>query len=247
MTTANLPWDFIILLLALAIIVPWRGVQRVRTLLQRPDAAPGGRVSLYLSTMTAQWLFVGVTAWRCAVRGFGAAGLGLALPNPVVLIAEGIALALPFALTQLAGFRALARVPVAERGRVFEVARKLMPRNAAEASVFAMLVATVSLCEEFLYRGFAFALFLRLFHSSAAALVASSLLFGIGHLYQGRRGVFLTFALGMVFGLARILSGSLVPGIIAHFVVDLLAGFASPGALFAAGGPAATTAAPDIN
>jgi uncharacterized protein len=247
MSTATLPWDLIVLLLALALLVPWRGVQRVCTLLQRPDLALGGRIPLYLSTVTAQWLFVGFTAWRCAVRGFGAAGLGLALPNPVVLMAEGIALALPFAFTQLAGFRALARVPVAERGRIYEVARKLMPRNAAEASVFAMLVATVSLCEEFLYRGFAFALFLRIFHGSAVALVASSLLFGIGHLYQGRRGVFLTFALGIVFGLARIFSGSLVPGIIAHFTVDLLAGFASPGAIFAAGGRAAPTAAPDIN
>jgi membrane protease YdiL (CAAX protease family) len=247
MPTAILHWDLVILLLALAILVPWRGVQRVRTLLHRPDDAPGGRVTLYFSTMIAQWLFVAVTAWRCAARGFGAAGLGLAPSNPAVLIAEGIALALPFALTQLAGFRALARVPVAERGRIYEVSRKLMPRNAAEASVFAMLVATVSLCEEFLYRGFAFALFLRVFHSSIASLVASSLLFGIGHLYQGRRGVLLTSLLGLVFGGVRIFTGSLVPGVIAHFVVDLLAGFASPGGLLSAGRSAAVITAPDIN
>ncbi len=245
MATANLPWDLIVLLLALALLVPWRGVQRVRALLERPDLGPGGRVTLYFSTMTAQWLFVGVTLWRCAVRGFAAASLGLVLPNPVVTIAEGIALALPFALTQLVGFRALSQIPVEQRGRIYEVARKLMPRNAVEASAFTLLVATVSLCEEFLYRGFAFAFFLRLAHSPAAALVASSLLFGVGHLYQGRRGVFLTCVLGMVFGGARIFSGSLVPGIIAHFTVDILAGFASPGALFAAGKPAA--AAPNIN
>lgn len=217
-------------------------------LLRRDDLAPGGRISLYASTAAAQWLFVGLTAWRCSVRGLGAVSLGLSLPHPLVAILEGIALSLPFGFIQLAGFRAMSQIPVEKRGRVYEVARKLMPRNAVEAAAFTMLVATVSLCEEFLYRGFAYAFFLRLAHGAAIALVASSLLFGVGHLYQGPRGVILTFVLGIVFGGVRILSGSLVPGMIAHFAVDILAGFASPGALLSAAKPeTGIPGSPDIN
>lgn len=231
MATAKFSWDLILLLMALATVVPWRGVVRVRALLRGPELTPSARIALYASTIIAQWTFVAIAAWRCVDRGFSAAGLGIAFPNPTVNVAQGVALALPFALVQIAGFRALSHVPVEQRGRIYGVTRKLMPRTPSEAVIFAVLVATVSLCEEFLYRGFAFAFTQQLFRSSAAALIASSVLFGIGHLYQGRRGILLTFILGLVFGGARIFSASLVPGMIAHFVVDMLAGFVAPGGI----------------
>ncbi len=87
-----------------------------------------------------------------------------------------------------------------------------MPHNMIEALAFVALVSTVALCEEYLYRGFAFAAF-----QDAA-----------GHLYQGRRGLRTTFIVGILFAAARIATASLVPSIAAHFVTDLVAGLVGP-------------------
>ena len=104
-----------------------------------------------------------------------------------------------------------------------------MPHNSIEALVFVALVSTVALCEEYLYRGFAFAAFQRAAGGSMfLAAIGSSALFALGHLYQGRRGLRTTFIVGLLFAAARIATASLIPSIAAHFVTDLAAGLAGP-------------------
>src|SRR5262249_35934014 len=143
--------------------------------------------------------------------------------------AIGVGLSLILATTQFMSLRILARTPEAQHGITYEMLRKLMPQANREIPGFLGLVSTVSLCEEFLYRGFAFAAFLLLFRGSTiAAVVGSSILFGVGHLYQGLRGVILTCVLGMIFASLRAWTGSLLPCAIIHFVVDSIAGIAGP-------------------
>lgn len=126
----------------------------------------------------------------------------------------------------------MARMPAESAGFLQELSRKLMPQNAVEIPVFFALVCTVSLCEEFLYRGFLFALFFRVGGGSIfIAVLCSSVLFAVGHLYQGRRGVTATFLLGLVLAASRAWTGSLVPGFAVHFAVDLIAGLVAPRAL----------------
>ncbi len=231
MDLSALPWDFAIIFIFLIAVVPWRGLARVRSLLTRATVSSPERVSIYVSTIAMQWLATGITAWRCAVRGVSARSLGVSLPNAWVAIGVGIALAAVLGGVQLAGLRAMARVPVEQRGSLYALSRKIMPGSVTEAVIFLLLVFTVSTCEEFLYRGFMLAVLQNLFRSTVAALLVSSIFFGVGHLYQGRRGIVMTFLLGVIFSLARVYTGSLVPGVIAHFVVDFLAGFAAPGSL----------------
>ena len=69
------------------------------------------------------------------------------------------------------------------------------------------------------------------------AVVISTLLFAIGHLYQGARGVISTFFLGLLFCGLRVATGSLVPGAALHFGIDLVAGLAAPRLLTRAGPP----------
>jgi membrane protease YdiL (CAAX protease family) len=59
-----------------------------------------------------------------------------------------------------------------------------------------------------------------------SVLLGSSVLFGLAHAYQGRGGMLGTLLLGAVFGLTRILYDSLVPGILWHATVDIVAGLA---------------------
>jgi membrane protease YdiL (CAAX protease family) len=222
-----LPWDFVIILLVLGIVVPWRGMVRVRALLAQPQLSSAERISLYASTIAFQWLAAGIITWRAVAHGFGPAALGLSPEKPVPGLVLGAVMAVVLASLQIASLRQLSRLPPEKRGHLYQIASRLMPRNLTEALAFVALVGTVSLCEELLYRGFAFAVFKELGGGSAAAAVAgSSALFAVGHLYQGRRGVASTFVLGVLLAGARSWSGSLLPSIVAHLAVDLVAGLA---------------------
>jgi membrane protease YdiL (CAAX protease family) len=192
----------------------------------RATVTSADRMAVYASTIAFQWLAAGVTAWRALARGMDAALLGMSLRDPVYAVAAGGAMALALGLLQFASLRQLSRIPVARRGRLQQIASRLMPQDLKETLPFVAVVCTVSVCEEFLYRGFAFGLFWRLSGNSLfAAVVGSSALFAVGHLYQGWRGVASTFVVGLLFAGARAQSGSLVPSIMAHLVVDLMAGF----------------------
>jgi uncharacterized protein len=220
-----LPWDFLVIILVLGTVVPWRGMVRVRALLARPQLSSAERISLYGSTIAFQWLAAGIIIWRAIARGFSPAALGLLPERPAPGIVLGAAMAVALASLQIASLRQISRLPVEKRGHLYQVASRLMPRNLTEALVFVALVGTVSLCEELVYRGFAFAVFKELGDGSVLLAVAgSSALFAIGHLYQGRRGLASTFVLGLLLAGARSWSGSLVPSIAAHLAVDLTAG-----------------------
>ena len=221
----GIPWDLFAILLVLAIAVPWRGAVRVRALLARGELRSNERIAIYTSTIAFQWVLTGLTAWRCVARGWNLSGLGATLHNRLFTIIVGLGLACLLGLTQLLAFRQLERVPPEQRGRLGAIAQRLMPRTFTEAAPFVALVATVSVCEEFLYRGFLFSLVQRVFGGSLiAAVVGSSAIFGIGHYYQGRRGVINTSVLGAIFAGTRIWTASLLPAMFAHFAVDLVAG-----------------------
>lgn len=221
----GVPWDLVAILLVLAVAVPWRGAVRVKALLARGELRSRERIAIYATTIAFQWVLTGLTAWRCVAHGWYLDELGIAFPNLLITTIVGIVVALFLSLVQFVAFRQLSRISPERRGRLGAIAQKLMPRNLIEAVPFVALVCTVSVCEEFLYRGFVFNLVRHVFGGSViAAVVGSSLVFGIGHYYQGRRGVINTSVLGAIFAGLRVWTGSLAPAMMGHFAVDLLAG-----------------------
>jgi membrane protease YdiL (CAAX protease family) len=224
-----LPWDCALILIALPVIPPWRGTARVRQLLVRPYLTRRDRYRMYGSTMAVQWLAVGLTAWRAHARGWTWESLGVGWGAPGLTIAITIAMSVALAATQRVGLGRMASAPEARGSIAYQMLRKLMPQEGSEIAPFAALGVTVGICEEFLYRGFAFAAFLRLLHGSVGqAIFGSAVLFAAGHLYQGAPGLISTFILGVIFGGARFWTGSLVPGIVAHTITDLIAGILGP-------------------
>ncbi len=234
-----LRWDFALILLALGVLVPWRGAVRMQKLLNRPPLSTPERLSVYASTIAWQCLAMGLVAWRSVARGVSTTHLALAVPDGALTALAAMGLALLLVANQLVAMRRLARIPSDRRGRLYKVLATVMPQNPPEIVVFVALAVTVALCEEFLYRGFVFAAIQDVAHGSlAAAALGSSALFALAHLYQGRRGLISTFLIGFAFALVRIWTGSMLPPIVAHFVLDLTAGLAGSRVLKLTGPPA---------
>lgn len=125
--------------------------------------------------------------------------------------------------------------PQEAQGRLQQVAVRIFPQDGSERLAYFALVTTVALCEEFIFRGF----FQRIFGSWAgdvalAGIVGAAALFAISHLYQGRRGVTVTFVVGVIFSVIRWWTGSLLPSAIAHFAADVIVGLMAPQTIRAA-------------
>jgi uncharacterized protein len=214
------------LALVLAVLFPLRaalfGFRRLR---RAPDARrPRVRRAVYLEAMALQWslALAVVVLWRALGRDWDGLGL-IAHPGrgmlAMTLLVAGLAIVL---FGQLRG----ARRDGETLGRVLEQARHvelMLPHDSRELRLWNALAVTAGVCEEVLYRGYLFAYAAHLL-PLPWALAASSVLFGLGHLYQGPRGVLATTGVGALFGIVYVLSGSLYLGMAAHALIDLHAG-----------------------
>jgi uncharacterized protein len=221
-----MPWDFWLIFAVLGVILPWRGRARLRKLLAMPSVSTTERFSLYASTIAFQWAMVALVAWRAWVHGFTAAELGLVVDARWRVLFAGIGGGGALAALQWLNLRRMGRLPTASRGLLQSLAERIFPQSGVEMLPFFALALTAGICEEFLYRGFAMGAFLRAGLPIWEAVLISSFLFGLAHLYQGYGGAVGATLLGGLFGAARMGYHSLVPVIIWHSAVDLIAGVA---------------------
>jgi len=180
------------------------------------------RLRIYLRSMLAQWLLVVCIAVLWVTRGRNPRALGLDLPLTIpgkagLIVAAAAALAL-FAYL----FVSLAKLDAAGRAKLLAklAPSKIAPRTRGEAALFAPVSLTAGIAEELLYRGYLF-WFLVPATGFAAAVVASAAIFGMGHLYQGWRGMLSTAGVGLVLGVLYAVTGSLWWVMILHAVIDL--------------------------
>jgi membrane protease YdiL (CAAX protease family) len=228
----GIPWDFAAILLALAVFIPWRGAVRIRRLLSRPNLGTRERLALYASTIAFQWIATGVILWRAAARGLTALQLGLVVGNSSRTIAVAVGTTACLTIVQWQALRQLRRGNGILDARQQQFREKILPQNLTESLVFFALACTVAVCEELIYRGFAFAAFSLVSGGSATiAILASSAIFSAAHAYQGRKGVVMTFILGALFALTRAWTLSLLPAMLAHLIFDLISGLSGVGAL----------------
>lgn len=234
----RMPWDIWLIFLALAVILPWRGSVRMKKLLAMPSVSSMERLVLYASTIAFQWGAVAVVGWRSWVHGYTAALLGLLLHDRGRLAVAAVVGAAAIGTLQWLNLRRVGRVPIESRGLLQAIAERILPQSALELPPYLALAITAGFCEEFLYRGFAMAVLTRVGFQGWLVVLISSVLFGLAHSYQGRGGMIMTLIVGLVLGASRIVFDSLVPAIIWHSAVDVVAGVAGPRYLRPAAGPA---------
>ena len=179
------------------------------------------RPALYLSAALSEWLFAGMGLAAVRVARLDAGSLGLRLiswqsfarwTGIVALIsAAGLALVL---LLERRGWWA----------EESDLVYLLMPRTRREkAWALALVAPTAALAEEFLYRGYLYAMVARSLHSSTWAWALSSAAFGFAHFYQRANGVVRAALLGALLAWPLARTGSLYPGMAAHFLIDAVA------------------------
>ena len=177
------------------------------------------RESVYLNTGLMLWLmfFLVWSAQRAAERPLRAIGFEPPrLADP--LIAAGFLVGANIILNALAwGMKGAGLV-------VPDLAMKaLLPVTSTERITWVMLSISAGICEESCFRGFLLTQGRHLIPWTTPLVIASSLAFGAGHLYQGVAGGFLIFIYGVLFCWLRLWRGSLWPGIWAHIWQDTAA------------------------
>lgn len=118
-------------------------------------------------------------------------------------------------------------LPVAERLPAF-----LQATGGTAGTILALvLVLVVAVAEETVFRGYLMNRFLRLRGSLTLAVAASTLLFAIGHAYQGAVGVLTVTVAGALLALIYVWRSSLVAPTTIHVLQDLMAIVIVPWAL----------------
>jgi membrane protease YdiL (CAAX protease family) len=199
-------------------VLPWLGRLRYRWLKQRlKDGGARARVRFYRSVLAAQlgMVLIVLAIWRLGsipAEAFGFTAPALSIPMIVALAAFLISLVISSLMLRRKGDRLLKRV--------IEMAGMLLPVSSAERWLFALVAVGAGIAEELAFRGFLL-FYLVPFLGIPGAVLASSAVFGLGHIYQGIRGVLLTAAIGLFLATLYVLTGSLLVPIVVHAALDL--------------------------
>jgi membrane protease YdiL (CAAX protease family) len=211
------------LVLCFAVLLPIRGATvGYRRLAALPADADTARVRFYRQSLLlhAAILLLTLGAWRAAGRDWQA--LGLAVPDGGRLLAGLAAVFAGLGLHYWQGAVALRRLEAQRRG-IERLGRldPLMPRTRRELDAFLVLLVVAAGSEEILFRGYLTA-YLSSYLPLGVAATASVVAFGIGHLYQGAKGIAQTTIIGAVCMLLYLVTGSLWPGIVLHAGLNIV-------------------------
>ncbi len=189
-----------------------------------PIRGPHWRLSNYWATIKWQWAFVAVLLLAMPLGSI----LGLAEPETanwraypqLVFVVVGNIVGGMYGPIVLAwshlGFRRRFLAP-------FAPVQALLPITLTERLMWVGVSLTTGICEELMFRGFALEYLMQqpFSLSFGGSALITSVLFGLGHAYQGRRGVLRTMLFGAALCGLLLLTGSLLFPIVVHTLVNL--------------------------
>jgi uncharacterized protein len=212
-------------LLAIYAVVaaPWLGHLLYQKALRGIRAGNAlAKVRLYRQVIAEQIVTTAFALWLCFPGAIPFVRLGLGAPRSWWLSA-GLAIT-------LGGLLVWSGVRLQPKARKIREKMKgrldaLLPDTPQEQHWLAAVSVGAGVNEELVFRGFLFyylALWFPRIHGLECALL-TSLIFGIGHLYQGWKGILSTGLVGLVLAGLYLLTGNLLVPIVVHASMDLRA------------------------
>jgi membrane protease YdiL (CAAX protease family) len=207
------------------------------------------RLGVYRQSIISSWIAAVCMAVVALFAGLSPMVLGIRMPDLYlfqnnyifsIIVISGGAVALIIMSFQCVGLAVSEKSRMAaweqltrgsDNGALTDFAAELMiPRSARERLIFPIVAFTAGVCEEYITRGVAFALILYVIPDISPFLlpVISAVVFGFAHIYQGVSGIAKTGVIGLILGFIYVATGSLFPGMLLHFVIDLSNEFISP-------------------
>lgn len=208
------------------VVQPIQGALSYRKFLRQIAAGNAPDPSyIYRDTVIAEWaaLLVLFAAWYWLGRPF--ADLGF-VPAGGPGFYAGVALIVIACVLMLRSMRKLHAMTAEEKQVQVDALGDLvhfLPRTERHLVHFTGLSVTAGIVEEIVYRGFVI-WYLGGFMPLWAAVIISSIFFGLGHSYQGPSGALRTGAVGLVFAVLYVVTGSIWLPIVGHALFDILQG-----------------------
>jgi membrane protease YdiL (CAAX protease family) len=193
-----------------------------RMLKKQLNIDPTARLLFYRTQVLWEWSWVVVLVLIVVPIPEPLKWLGLVLPNQfgwIILLALLIGVVLSIFL--------LRRNPnaMAAMRRSLESSSILLPTTPSERKWFAVTAITAGICEELLYRGFLMSYLPSNFPMFAGQFILISILsgiiYGLSRVYLGMKGILQTALTGFSFAIVYFLSGSLLPAMVVHILVEL--------------------------
>ena len=177
---------------------------------------PLPRLPVYFGTIAALWLLAVLAFVAASLSGFTPFLLGLNALPPLQLL-------LWTAFIMLA----IGAIVIAFQAFGFhddEIMRAITPVTRREQAVFVAVALSAGICEELTFRSFLVPALLVATGSLYAAIAFSAAAFGLLHAHQRAGGALRATLLGVVLAIPFVMTGSVYPSMIAHALVDVLAG-----------------------
>ncbi len=212
-----------IFILLLFVVQPIYGAYSFRRYIARVEAGePANRPRAYIETSVLEWAFLAALAVAWFTFNRPVAELGFVAPGGVGFWSGTALLALVIGY-MLYAWKAAKHMSDDEKTKELKSLGKLvhmLPRTPRDLRHFIGLSITAGIVEEIVYRGFVL-WYLGLFMPLWAAVVVSSVAFGLGHSYQGASGGLRCGLIGLVFAVFYIVTGSIWLPIIGHAILDI--------------------------
>jgi len=203
---------------------PTWGVYLYRKLEREVAADPRARRRFYLLVIVDEWVwlpFVGFILW---LHSASPAAVGITMPAAAGLFGWIFACAVTAAVLVQTVVSIALRERLARDPKTIASLRHILPmlpRTGDEQRWWIALSVTAGICEEILFRGFLFFYFQQIWGQPLwLALVGSSAVFGLAHIYQGLKHGGITGVLGLVMGGLYAATGSVLIPIVLHAIMD---------------------------
>lgn len=174
----------------------------------------------YLVLLLWQWAMLAFVLWGVRKRGIGLAQLTGGSWTALHFLRD-ISLAIGFLFVS---YIVLVPLALALKPGYSEGITRLVPHGRLELLLYLLVAASAGFIEEIIFRGYLQRQLSAIFDSTFLGLVFQSVIFGVGHGYQGAKRMLILGVFGFLLGALAIWRRSLRPGMIAHGLQDSLFG-----------------------